>query len=333
MSGGLPTGSLIPPNGDPDVIQLYQNERYATESRIASAPPDVRTIPIIIPYIFPFRPEGVRTESIREKLRERLMLVASSYPDKALQITGVSFKATSNFWAPVAVNFSHVAQMPGQKEPDERVLHKTTVFDGNMVTAVIPPNGAAEVDVFSIPPAAIVRPHATRARLERGRGIKGMLAVVYPDYDPKIMGAVCRKVPKNSHLGLYLAEAAAREPTPERQAAFLSKMCAEVNSEFYAVYSVNFQEKLAEMAARERLRIYLDDVVNEVHDFAITVMPQVQPLGSEVVDTRTIAAQNPLISVSLMNTSNPDEEINDRWNNKYMVSFDCVFHFAAHPRE
>ncbi len=334
MNGGLPTGSLIPPNGDPADVQFYQNERFSTESRIAAAPSaSAHTIPITIPFVFDFRPENVRAVSIRERLRERMVLVANSYPDKALQITGASFSARSNFWAPVLINFVFVTQMPGADKPEERVLRKTTAVKDRMVTAAIQPGAEVLSKVFSVPDAEIVRPLATRAPVKSGRGIQGMLSAEYPDYNPKILGVVCRKVPKNSHLGIYLSEEAARQPTPDEAKAFLSKSCAEVTGEFYAMYSSQFGVKFAEMVARERNRMFLDDVTSGTIDFEIIVMPQVFPIGGEVVDLQTITAQNPLISNSLMNPSSPNEEVIDRWNNQYMVAVECVFYFAAHPRE
>lgn len=334
MNGGLPTGSLIPPNADPADMQFYQSERYSTERRVAVANEPVPSTPITIPYVFSFLPEDMRTQSIRQSVRERLILVAKSYPDKALQIVGLSFKATSNFWAPVAINISLSTNNGGKDATNERVLNKSTVFDDRMVTAVIPPNGDADVDVFFIRNSNhIVPPLATRAQCESGSGIKGMLSVNYPDYDAKIMGAQCRKVLRNTHLGIYVTEIAAGEPNAEERAKFLSKRCAQINDQYYAMYSGAFQEMFEAMLARERNRLYLDDAVNEVHDFVITVMPQVSPRGAEPTSIEDIASKNPLIAVSLINPSQPNEEVGDRWNNRYMVTLDCVFYFAPHKRK
>ena len=330
MNGGLPTGSLIPPNADPAEMQFYLNERYSTGTRIdASASPAVPSILITIPYIFTFSSARARTEEFKETMRERLALVAKTYPESALQITSLSFRASTNFWGQVAINVSLIPKSPGASfQP--RVLKRTAAIGSEMVTAVIQPNGSADVCVFAIPPKDVVRPHALCAPCTDKTGIASMNSVVYPNYDAKIMGVVCRMVPLSSHLGVYLKNRAARE-----EPGFLSKHTASLPGgafDFYAVYENSFAALYTDMIENERLKLYLDDIMNGVQDFAICVMPKVGPLGGADASFEDILSHNPLIAVSLMNPSDPQEEVADRWNNVYTVTVECVVEFSAHKR-
>jgi hypothetical protein len=333
MNRGLPTSSLIPPNGDPDVVQTYMSERYATEARVSSSKSaaPAATTSFVIPYIFPFNPDKMRVDTIKQSLRERLILVANSYPENALQITGISFSAKSNFWAPAAINVAIVTKMPGEAAPSVRILNRKTAFVDRMVTAVVPPNGNVDVDILAAPTHDIVSPYAERAPCATARGISGMAGVVYPDHDVRITGVTCRMVPKNSHLGAFLKNESVSQPR-EKPEAYMSKMCADSSGDVYLVYSEVFGALFKGMLEKEARHLYLDDVANGVHDFELNIMPQVAPLGAEPVEADKISAENPLIAVSLINTSNPDEEIGDRWRNTYTVQVDFVFEFVAHKR-
>lgn len=333
MNRGLPTSSLIPPNGDPADMQNYMNEHFATEARISSSKSTAHRITssFVIPYIFPFRPNEMRMDTIKKSMRERLILVANSYPESALQIIGISFTAKSNFWAPTAINVALVTKMPGEPKPNTRILNRTTAFVDRMVTAVVPPNGVVDIDILAAPDHDIVSPYAERAPCTDVRGINGMTSVVYPDHDARITGVTCRKVPKNSHFGMFLKDEFDRKPR-ETAEAHMSKICADSSGDVYLVYSEIFGAMFRSMLEKEGMHLYLDDVANGVHDFELNIMPQVAPLGPEPVEINNITSENPLIAVSLINPSNPNEEIGDRWRNTYTIQADFVFEFVAHKR-